>query len=130
MYNINMGNRQDFERFAVQYWGQKVGIDSLNPSYLINISSKVTDGGWVKCLQLRSIDSLTDEELIYAIQCEGYVSEFHILNLGVPVKDFLLDNINTLHANTVDYLRSVGILVPFAQYSCEEIISMGWARIK
>jgi len=121
-------NRQDFERFAVQYWGQDVGMIDVKYASVKAVGYRGLD--WIDCLQLRSIDSLTDEELITAIGCEGYVSEFHILNLGVPVKEFLPDNINTLHSNTVDYLRSIGILVPFAQYSVEQILSIGWAVVK
>lgn len=123
-------NRQDFEHFAVQYWGQKVGgRNDLSGSahflgtvghHLINI---------ITHLELRGIDSITDEECMginKILHDDAYEKYFHIAIINQT--KWLLDRMNTALPGftftkswaLVDYLRSIGILVPFAQYSVEQ----------
>jgi len=117
-----MSNRQDFERFAVHYWGQEVAVSTILFAPICIVSGESFCMG-IDYLQLRSIDSLTDEEiktmwpncskmiapLVTAIQCL---------------------KLNAFRPNEIDYLRSIGIIVPFDKYSVEQILSLGWAVVK
>ena len=120
-----MSNKIDRERFFVQYWNQKVlyvgGVGLVN----------VGKGGWNLShpdfkLHLRSIDSLTDEECNKINNINGY-SSYAIISKEDIIRRSGNDS---LGFKSIDYLRSIGILVPFAQYSVEEILSLGWAVVK
>lgn len=46
--------------------------------------------------------------------------------IELQYKDYCFTDIQIV----IDYLRSIGILVPFDKYSVEQILEMGWAVIK
>ena len=157
-------NRQDFERFAVQYWEQKVGVRieeeniMTHVAYPCGVCRAFIDE--ISYLNLRSIQQLTNEELNsiakIVIPYTGRY-EFAKTDNGIhiklpyigteymylPFKGLLItlkhpkwmkpqDEILTAKDNmkAIDLMRSIGILVPFAQYSVEQILEMGWAVVK
>jgi len=88
-------------------------------------------------LELRSIESITDEECI----------ELFDLTANPKTLILLVDNINKIHqirfhinwklANNksfeqieIDWFRLKGFLVPFMNLTTDQIIEFGWAKIK
>jgi len=120
-----MNNREEFERFAVMYWGQKVGRIEEIVDRLINVNEHRIHG--IDYLQLRSIDSLTDEEAEYVAKDLNHTHNNRMTN-----HEWVLDEImhESLNGKSFDYLRKIGILVPWNGYSVKQIIEKGWAKIK
>jgi len=156
-------NRPEFERFATQYWGQKVAkvnynlpndfcknnnVDSDN--FLVKISTNNITYK-IEYLQLRSISNLTESECIelfhvihtdksiYTIkkvekQLNYILFEYDILERSGKQK---INCTSELYFSKLyefrepcDYLKSIGVLVPFAQYSISQLLSLGWVVIK
>ncbi len=134
-----MENRKDFDRFAALYWGQNVAM--IHP--LVSEVSLFTVGilpiDKIHHLQLRSIESLTDEEfsrvsvlLGNAPNYDGYLVESG-KNIIIALSEVSLYEYAFSATEILiiyDYLRSIGILVPFDKYSIEQILSLGWAVVK
>lgn len=118
--------RESFEKFAVKYWGTKT-------LYVGGVGLQVVGkGGWnLKhpdfYLQLRSIDSLTEDETNeIADIIESHYPE-HFIEAVKKGTQYAIRWEKSL--KVIDYLRSIGVLVPSDGYTVEEIISMGWAKI-
>lgn len=119
-----MENRKEFERFAVLYWGQKVlrsgnyGPDIISGGYNLQHTSFF--------LQLRSIESLTDEGFKKLESLGG--STYPTLETYKPYAIRCVKN-HRITPIELDYLRSIGIAVPFMNYGVEQMIEMGWVKI-
>lgn len=94
--------------------------------------------GTVDYVLLRSIDSLTDEEakemaiLIYPeIDPDGLVKKETMVKycLGEIPIDGTEDTIPIICA-TYDYLRSIGIALPYLGHSVEELVQLGIVKLK
>lgn len=153
----------DRERFFVQYWGQHVQKYKGTDANLYPINEDLKEGDLHKSfLQLRSIESLTDEELIsickiasplsfsgksdlskwavdkceetnfatvyYKHNAHSFEIDLYDLSIDIYIDKELMTG--TKQSAVTDHARSIGILVPFAQYSVEEILSLGWAVVK
>jgi len=128
-------DRTAFERFAVKYWGQNVRKTNL---YFHSTEVDCESLKDIVYLQLRSIDSLTDEELITCSSIDSLTDEELIIcskHHGWVKMLLTTENIihlckcNDLKIKVVDYLRSIGILVPADGYTVEQLISNGWVKI-
>lgn len=123
-----MENRKDFERFAVQYWGQDV-ITGDNIG-IHEVDAYSTEKHSYTKLVLRSIESLTatEKETVYRIHYGriDYTGEINISKDNI----WWVYKLQHLRPPVLDYLRSIGILVPFDKYSVEQILSLGWAVVK
>jgi len=123
-----MNKQQDKEKFFALYWEQRIGYITSNgfyPTYRTLPIDNTINIEKVEHLELRNLEDITDEEAREL----GYddLREFSVANLcpaGVfwEYEHFLL--------NESDYLRSKGFLLPFLNYSVEEILEMGWAKYK
>jgi hypothetical protein len=96
-------------------------------------------------LRLRSIESLTDEEAKHAFdmytftdgglrfkgtyKSERFGWQIRYVDENEKENEFTLKWI-AHKPRVVDYLRSIGILVGYKQYTPEQIIDMGWVTIK
>jgi len=121
------------ERFFAQYFGQKVlhMDDESNLEYIFPIVKSTffaTNKG--NYLLLRPISTLTDEEAIEYAKLQDYESptekdDFTSLRsqLRVSIKN------QWLNFTTVDYLRSIGVALPFMGHSVQEMIDCGWIRL-
>lgn len=101
--------QQDKQAFFAQYWGQNFATVSVG---LDLYDCQTVNTAWfseIEYLQLRSISQLTDEEKVY-------------LESLPDTQDY--------PRKSADYLRSIGVAVPFRQYSVEEMIEKNWIKLK
>lgn len=84
-------------------------------------------------LYLRPVDQITDEEAIQVAKMGG-----DRISFTMPpnqVRNHLLQQSPnntrwvTLGSHTVDYLRSIGVALPFMIHSVEELIEAGWIKL-
>lgn len=87
-------------------------------------------------LELRIVESLTDEEAIafaYLIFPEQPSSNLQSKELADSIREEYFNEMLDPHfipAIGLDYLRSIGIALPWMGLSVEEIIGYGWVKIK
>lgn len=83
-------------------------------------------------IELRPLSLITDKEAIHIVK---------LIHIDVPdqyAKDFLRGyfydlkhGLNTKYnIEVIDYLRSIGIALPFMGYSVEELVELGWCKLK
>jgi hypothetical protein len=127
-------NIENKTRFEALYYGQKVlAINAFESKglYIVdfkNVGSKNTS------LYLRSISNLTDEEYKWFANHSAYkLDDKNIVAVGKSMVKAMFEP-NGWSGNTLqqmcDYLRSIGILIPWMDLSVETIIAYGWAKIK
>jgi hypothetical protein len=79
--------------------------------------------GWK---ELRSIDSLTDEECIELSEIDfSHPEEENLVEWCRNSLDYIVD-----FAKSVDYLRSIGIALPYLGHSVEELVQLGIVKLK
>lgn len=123
-----MNNRTEFERFAVQYWGQHVQKYKGTDINLYPINEDLKEGDLHKSfLELRSIESLTDAQRANLADITGLYQDDYLIEAILHNTRYVI-NWQVIQP-AIDYLRSIGILVPFDKYSVEQILEMGWAVI-
>jgi len=124
-----MKNREEFERFAALYLQQVVLLTKRinKPILLKGMFIDILEE--YDCLQLRSIESLTDEEWLNVMELEGLPrGSESIENLKRGI--FLDLDCHCIRYSIIDYWRSIGIAVPFMNYSVEDMVNMGWIKLK
>jgi hypothetical protein len=84
-------------------------------------------------LFLRPIAQITDEEAIEVAKMGGYRISFTMP--PNDIRKLLMENVpndtrwTTLGSHTVDYLRSIGIALPFMGHSVQELCDAGWIKL-
>ena len=119
-------------KFFAHYWGVKcmyVGGVGL---------ATVGEGGWnLKhpdfFLELKLITGLNDEDYKYIVcnlcnttedNFKKFSSDYNKQRTINAISDF-----QNTDVRIIDFLRSKGYLVPFMNYSIDDLISFGWCRI-
>lgn len=123
----------DKKAFMAQYWGQQAMKETLFPnSPICEVSSTFIDefDGWH--LELYSLDDITDEdsiELCKILQIKTDYPEIAGRSRAhwVGKVDPKSSSCNSI---AIDFLRSRSYLVPYLRYSVEQLISMGWVKIR
>lgn len=132
---------QDKAAFFAQYWGQKIRKWDGMPSYTGLVSSTymtkyATNGCY---LELIPISSITDEDAIEVAKMIFSNTALHTPDRGKWYVRVMIESKKEHHGlywsfekvcNTVDYLRSREYLLPFRQYTTQQLLDMGWAKIK
>lgn len=119
-------------RFFAQYWGTKTlyvgGVGKV----------EVGNGGWnLKhpnfFLQLKPLSKITDEDAIGVANIISTTIHDSISKELVSYykEDILKDPEVLCYASykTVDFVRSKGYVVPFMEYSVEDLVSFGWVQL-
>ena len=119
---------EEKKAFYAQYWGQKVGNDGeFSPIVVSHLNIKHIDH-----LELRTIEQLERNEL--EILCDLVWGDNLNKNLGYNIYITDLLHIDSrgyfTRQRVVDYLRSIGILVAFRQFTPEMLIAEGLVKIK
>lgn len=137
--------------FASIYYGQKIFRYGEHDEQAYEIIGLQIDGiadsaiGYPDCfLELRSVSDLTDEECMKIQVFRGWNSMLNDMGNANATRRWLADIDGNFHERTFttsliisDYLRSIGILIPFTYLtetgpitlSTEDIIKRGWAQI-
>lgn len=137
------------KRFFAQYYGLPVMKNSDHPKY----SAWMVDAKSLReyepadYLELRSVESLTDEECRKILELNPYHRKEHITiidekSIGIANGIFGFwysyggnrynwhQPIDGLTARASDLFRGMGVLVPFNGLSTTDLIDYGWAKIK
>jgi len=125
-------------RFVALYFGQSVmthgGIDYTIPVGMI-LGPEMWNDIRRHHLELRSIESLTDEELQQFQNIRNVApSDFFQLPASITMATLRKCTIQdmekgTTWASVADYLRSIGICIPFMGASVEQLEEWGWVKI-
>lgn len=106
------------EALFAQYWGQKVATEKhFEEVQLIEVNSPLALGTVENYyLQLKSIESITDEDakLLGWETAKGLLEWFAL---------------HPMTREEADMLRKLSYLLPFRQYSTEQLIEQGIAKI-
>lgn len=126
-------NTEFKEKLFVQYWGQKA---FANGNFTWSVDSNQMKHAPISVcfLLLRKLSSLTDDESIWIAKMSRPKSLWlHDLPYA---KTFATKDITHAHPSTfldslliTDYLRSIGVALPFMGYSVEELVDCGWIRL-
>lgn len=123
-------NNENRAKFSARYFGQKVSgkySSELTVSYL-----KVCSKGFLSkdmYLLLRPLSSITDDEAIEVAKILSVYPEDVLdwLNGDITHEDFQTP-FQFQHA--IDYLRSIGIALPYMGLSVEKQVEYGWIKLK
>jgi|GEM_PF-7101941 len=126
-----MSNQQDKQAFFAQYLYQKVVVGSSkkpidcypvfanDPTYLL----------------LKNLKDISDEDAenianIIGIKISKSISRFDITYyyLSDFTDNHTMETSGKETLQVLDYLRSKGYLLPFREYTIDQIIEMGWAK--
>jgi len=108
-------------KFFAQYFGQRVLIrDGKGPYDVLRLMPHDLLVPPEDYLELRSVADLTDEEKDEFKRLADQSSDSRIGNQ--------IDMDGYIYA--IDYLRRLGVLVPFDGLSTTDLIDYGWAKIK
>ena len=135
-----MNDQQAKALFFAQYYGQKV-FKSLKwgDREPVNNAGKTfwyyaeTDGSY---LSLRSLSDLTDEEAneVAKMLCYEEIKKDderpYNLWWGIKTAKEEFEDFTQMGVGIADYLRSIGILLPFREYTVGDILEKKWAVLK
>ena len=113
-------------RFFAQYLGQEVlrwhqWVETTQNSKVDLSIPAIEKKGWF--IKLKPVSKITDEDAISMYR--GLEINYESAN------QFLEDykSIGFLEQSEVDFLRSKGYVVPFMNYSVEDLVSFGWVQL-
>lgn len=124
------------ERYFAQYWGQEVAFArSANKGLIKTFIRESTPFSCIEFIELTPLSAITDE---HAIEVASSLEPIAFRKRQTAVrwaKMYLKDNSTlTVTINTavkiVDYLRSKGYALPYGGKSVEELIKLGYLKIK
>lgn len=137
--------QQDKAAFFAQYWGQYIktsdthSAKGLKPIEIFAHSIQYVDAG--SYLLLKPLSAITDEDALKLSQilhpCIGLANVDHGKAIAESLTLFGVctnQEIGARFAWSIQYisdsLRSRGYLIPFRNYSTDQILEMGWAKLR
>lgn len=85
-------------------------------------------------LLLKPLSAITDEDAIEVCEIFGAyypsVENGRAIVMNIDESDELESIVAIRYIEIIDYLRSRGYLLPFRQYTTQQLLDMGWAKIK
>ena len=122
------------ERFFANYWGQKV-LSVSNTVMTVCCGELQQDNG--KYLLLTPISKITDEHAIeVANQFEATAFGIHTRATILKFSFMYGDNVNDVEIDlladgrSIDFLRSKGYALPYQEKTVEELIEMGYLKLR
>lgn len=130
---------EDREAFYMQYFGQFVltaidrDINKIGCGVSIYNMSLLLDGTFSNhYLELKPLSAITDEDALEVAR----ILDINHSGAVEDVKEWLNDGHGFSRIKhkwecleIFDYLRSLGYLLPFRQFSTQQLLDMGWAKI-
>lgn len=132
--------QQDKAAFFAQYWGQFVAMVEERYKYE-QYNVDMTTIGCVKYLRLKPLSAITDKDALKLSQILHPCIELANVDHGKAIAESLTlfgictnQEIGARFAWSIqyiaDFLRSRGYLIPFRNYSTDQILEMGWVKLK
>ncbi len=138
-------NKDKVEFFA-QYWGQNVFASTQWKPYeqkegaTVSYHSITSADSFYSYLLLKPLSSISDEDAMLLAESRGYVNVSRAyVNRGGYFIEWVLNNGKLKHRfiqfvdmyqPEIDFLRSKGYALPFRGYSVEQMIALGWIKLK
>lgn len=121
-------------RFMNVYWGTRtLDIGVLGLVVVGSGGHNLTNPDYH--LQLRALEDITDEDALYCLGDKMFLSgvtnplsQYYKQGPREIFKQFGVKE--PANARVIDYLRSRGYLLPFMEYSTEDLERLGWVKIK
>jgi hypothetical protein len=134
-----MSNTEKAQFFAL-YWNQPVWKDNRFIQETHTVGNPLYDLGTLReydYLFLTPLSSITDEDAIEVARIEyqnvldiNNYSDYACVKIGKDVIGVLLLDHESIPLRLSDFLRSRGYLLPWKQYTVDEILAKGWAKTK
>lgn len=128
---------EEIGAFYSLYYGTKTGMCGDNIYRKVGVSCDIWD---IDYLELRSVEQMTDDELVeVAKTTERFLPSTPLIGQRVLGELGLITHFKDgteifftakYTVETIDYLRSIGILVPFRQFTPEMLIAEGVVKLK
>ncbi len=129
------------ERFFAQYLYQNVLKQDGKPNIGFNVFHTLANHNHIDrdslYLELRHVSSLTKEEVKHLILIEGEDVDpteddiSFVVSVFSDVEDFTADQTKfSTSVDIVDYLRSIGIALPFMGVPVQKQLEAGWIKFK
>lgn len=121
-------------KFFGLYFEQKVlKVDDSSTTYTVNMISR--DCSLSSFLELRSLDSMTDQELIrFGELIEGkesvqvYINDYGLNDKG-GYRDYFFDHL-IHYSETIDLMRFDGFACKWMDLEVEKMIEYGWIKFR
>lgn len=139
---IDMENNNDNKaKFFAQYWGQKVVVrDVKHDDILFNVWANtiievISDQRIKSYLELNCLSNITDEHALSISKTCYRGLEAHTVEAGKNIALGLVKEYSILHVGEVlifvtDFLRAKGYALPWMELSVEQLVSLGWVKLK
>lgn len=113
-------NNKEKESFFALYINQHVLCDGVNRNVGLTKAWNWRHQHFYLSLKPLSAISYEDKMAVYAM---GWTYNKKGLQIA-PITEW-----KAFTPEQIDFLRSRGYLLPFRQYSCEQLLEMGWCKI-
>lgn len=117
--------------YFAQYWLQNVLSNG------IELGGVAGDCEGDLFLELTPLSAITDEDAIEVAKIEGSLFNNDASNIsrGRNIVDWIfkedtLSFLGSMSIEIADFLRYKGYAIPFRNYSVEQLIEMGWLKLK
>lgn len=118
------------------YLGQRIFLTKSCFQSYVTMSHHQSDE--IEHVLLRSIDSLTDEEIkTMAVLLYPHMDPNGVVDKETSIKYYLgkipidgTEDTIPVICGTYDYLRSIGIALPYLGHSVEELVQLGVVKLK
>jgi hypothetical protein len=122
--------KQEKERFFALYWGQEVFcLDKDHQSG--DIKHYINDDWSESYLELYSLEDITEEDWNWIDTYSGDVFSDKDFILERFENGYSLNNVSSGSTLIIsDYLRSKGYALPWMGLSVEDMVEVGWIKLK
>lgn len=135
MSKLNDKQEKDRLAFYALYYGQKVAVIPSYPEGDTEILSTVSNINEIIRIELRYISHISPTEVgdIFSFDGYNFIDRYELIKNGIV--GWLVDNKVVLewdHLNQKqsDYLRRNGYLLPYAGYTTQQLIDLGWVKLR
>ena len=120
---------EEKKAFYAQYWGRKVGRTNNEDNPLI-FTVNCSNLFCIDHIELRTIENITDEEAVEVARLIWDDPHYHTPSYGRSQLTLASSSCVNFDQSITDYLRSIGILVGFRNFTPEMLIAEGVVKIK
>lgn len=119
-------------RFFALYWGQYVAIQK---NIKTHVGTNCYIGAGIAYLELKTLSQMNDEELMWVAE-QVFIEDFLVGTDKGRIIEAARHHIKTSKdrfsdsRERSDYLRKKGYAVPYLTYSVQDLVDVGWIKLK